>query len=203
MVAVKGESVPQQTVVVGVLADTHLPRRMSRLPEVVLRVFEGVDLILHAGDVDRIELLHELAALAPLQAVRGNLHFRDLSDGGRDLPVDLQLTIAGRHVVVNHGGWPDLMSLAGDYVAERFLGLNADRLNRHLAARLLPMYPQADVIIFGHSHQAYQAWHGQTFLFNPGGVCPTRRRVPSVGKLYLRPDSIEAEVIILQKGTAL
>jgi putative phosphoesterase len=188
------------TVVVGVLADTHVPRRMSRLPEAVLRIFKGVDLILHAGDVDRIELLRELAALAPLHAVRGNLHFRDLSDGGRDLPVDLQLTIAGRRVVVNHGGWPDLMSLAGDYIAERFLGLNADRLNRHIAARLLPMYPQADVIIFGHSHHAYQAWHGQTFIFNPGGVCPTRRRVPSVGKLYLGPDSIEAEVITLPKG---
>jgi putative phosphoesterase len=185
------------TVVVGVLADTHLPHRMSRLPDAVLRIFEGVDLILHAGDVDRIEQLHELAALAPLHAVRGNLHFRDLSDGGRDLPVDLQLTIAGRCVVVNHGGWPDLMSLAGDYIAERFLGLNADRLNRHIAARLMPMYTQADVIIFGHSHQAYRAWHGQTFIFNPGGVCPTRHRVPSVGKLYLGSDSVKAEVIRL------
>ena len=124
------------TVVVGVLADTHVPHRMSRLPEAVLRIFEGVDLILHAGDVDRIELLHELAALAPLHAVRGNLHFGDLSDGGLDLPVELQLTIAGRRVVVNHGGWPHFVSQAGDWIAERFLGLNADRLNRHIAARL-------------------------------------------------------------------
>ncbi len=190
-----------ETVVVGVLADTHLPRRMSRLPEAVLRIFEGVDLILHAGDVDRIELLHELAALAPLHAVRGNLHFGDLSDGGLDLPVELQLTIAGRRVVVSHGGWPHLISQAGDYIAERFLGLNADRLNRHIAARLAPRYPQADVIIFGHSHQAYQAWHGATFIFNPGGVCPTRHRVPSVGKLYLGPDTVKAEVIVLSEGT--
>jgi putative phosphoesterase len=189
------------TVVVGVLADTHLPHRMSRLPDAVLRIFAGVDLILHAGDVDRIELLHELAGLAPLHAVRGNLHFGDLSDGGLDLPAELQLTIAGRRVVVNHGGWPHLVSQAGDWVAERFLGLSADRLNRHIAGRLVRMYPQADVIIFGHSHHAYQAWHGETFIFNPGGVCPTRRRVPSVGKLYLGPDTVEAEVIVLPKGT--
>ncbi len=190
-----------ETVVVGVLADTHLPRRMSRLPEAVLRIFEGVDLILHAGDVDRIELLHELAALAPLHAVRGNLHFRDLSDGGRDLPVDLQLTIAGRHVVVNHGGWPHFASKATDWVAERLLCIGGDRVNRRIVARLMPMYPQADVIIFGHSHQAYQAWHGQTFIFNPGGVCPTRRRVPSVGKLYFGPDGVKAEVIRLAEAS--
>jgi putative phosphoesterase len=186
--------------VVGVLADTHLPHRMSRLPDAVLRIFASVDLILHAGDVDRIELLHELAALAPLHAVRGNLHMGDLSDGGRDLPVEVQLTIAGRQVVVNHGGWPHFVSLAGDWIAERFLGLNADRLNRHIAARLARQYPRADVIIFGHSHQAYQAWYGATFLFNPGGVCPTRRRVPSVGKLYLGPDTVKAEVIRLAEA---
>ncbi len=188
------------TVVVGVLADTHVPHRMSRLPDAVLRIFEGVDLILHAGDVDRIEQLHELAALAPLHAVRGNLHFRDLSDGGRDLPAELQLTIAGRRVVVNHGGWPHFASKAVDWLVESFLGVGGDRLNRRIAARLVHMYPQADMIIFGHSHQAYQAWHGQTFIFNPGGVCPTRRRVTSVGKLYLGPDTVEAEVIPLSEG---
>ena len=191
------------TVVVGVLADTHLPHRMSRLPASVMRIFEGVDLILHAGDVDRIELLHELAALAPLHAVRGNLHFRDLSDGGRDLPAELQLTIAGRRVVVNHGGWPHFASKAGDWLVESFLGVGGDRLNRRIAARLVHMYPRADVVIFGHSHQAYQVWHSQTFIFNPGGVCPTHRRVPSVGKLYLGPDTVEAEVIVLSGGIKL
>ena len=188
------------TVVVGVLADTHLPHRMSRLPDAILRIFEGVDLILHAGDVDRIERLHELAALAPLHAVRGNLHFGDLSDGGLDLPAELQLTIAGRRVVVTHGGWPHLASQAGDWLAESFLGLGGDRLNRHIAGRLARLYPRADVIVFGHSHHAYQAWHNATFIFNPGGVCPTRRRVPSVGKLYLGPDTVEAEVIALAEA---
>ena len=190
----------EQTVVVGVLADTHLPHRMSRLPDAVLRIFEGVDLILHAGDVDRIERLHDLAALAPLHAVRGNLHMRDLSDGGRDLPAELQLTIAGRRVVVNHGGWPHLVSQASDWLVESFLGVGGDRLNRRIAGRLVRLYPRADVIIFGHSHQAYCAWHGETFIFNPGGVCPTRRWVPSVGKLYLGPDGVKAEVIRLAEA---
>lgn len=183
--------------VVGVLSDSHLPYRLRRLPDEVLRIFGDVDLILHAGDVDRIEFLGDLAALAPLHAVRGNLHWRDLSDGGRDLPADLRLTVAGREVVVNHGGWTGLFSQAGDWFVESLIMPGGDRLNERMANRLVALYPQADVVVFGHSHRAYYAWHNRTFVFNPGAVCPTKRQIPSVGRLYLGPDSIEAEVVPL------
>lgn len=187
----------QDSVTVGVLADTHLPYRMQRLPDTVVHVFQDVDLILHAGDVDRVECLSDLAALAPLYAVRGNPHFGDLSDGGRDLPVELQLTIGGHKVVVSHGGWPGFWSKAGDWFFENLLEPNKDILNERIANRLAQLYPQADIIFFGHSHRPYQAWHHRTLIFNPGAVCPTRREVPSVGKLYLGPNCIEAEVIPL------
>ena len=39
---------------VGVLADTHLPFRLKRLPGEIMDIFRGVDLILHAGDVDQL-----------------------------------------------------------------------------------------------------------------------------------------------------
>lgn len=185
------------TVSVGVLSDSHLPYRMERLPEEVLDIFRDVDLILHAGDVDRIEYLNGLAALAPLQAVRGNLHFTDLSDGGRDLPVTLQFTIAGHRLVVDHGGWPDFQSLARDWLLENLVRPSKDVLNQRIAQRLIRLYPQADVIIFGHSHRAYQVWHGGTLIFNPGAICPTPQQVPSVGRLYLSANTIEAEVIPL------
>jgi putative phosphoesterase len=187
----------QGTIAIGILADTHLPYRMQRLPDKVLHIFRDVDLILHAGDVDRIEYLGDLAALAPLHAVQGNPHFWDLSDGGRDLPAELQLTIAGHKVVVSHGGWPSFWSKAGDWLVENLLKYSLDMLNQRIANRLARRYPQADIIFFGHSHQPYQAWHHRTLIFNPGAVCPTRRQVPSVGKLYLGPDNIEAEVIPL------
>ena len=184
-------------VTVGVMADTHLPYRMQRLPDKVFDVFRDVDLILHTGDVDRIEHLSHLTALAPLYAVRGNPHFWDLSDGGRDLPVELQLTIAGRQVVVSHGGWPSFWSKAGDWFIENLLKPSKDILNDRIAKRLAQLYPQADIILFGHSHRPYQVWHHQTLIFNPGAVCPTQRQIPSVGKLYLGPDSLEAQVIPL------
>jgi putative phosphoesterase len=187
----------RDTAIVGVLADTHLPYRMNRLPDKIFTIFRDVDLILHAGDVDRIEYLSELTALAPLHAVRGNLHFVDLSDGGRDLPVDLRLSVAGRDVVVNHGGWTGLWSQAGDWFVENLIRPGGERLNQRMADRLAGLYPQADVIVFGHSHLPYRVWHNRTLIFNPGSVCPTERRSPSVGRLYLGYNEIEAEVVPL------
>lgn len=184
-------------VTIGLLSDTHLPYRMRQLPNEILDIFRDVDFILHAGDVDRIEYLSDLVALAPLHAVRGNLHFTDLSDGGRDLPLELHLTIAGRNVVVNHGGWPHLLSQAGDWLVENLIKLGKDAMNSRMAHRLAQQYPHADVIIFGHSHRHYRAWHNGTLILNPGAVCPTTRETPSVGKLYLSPQAIEVEVISL------
>lgn len=184
-------------VTVGVLSDTHLPYRLQRLPDQVLHIFQDVDLILHAGDVDRIEYLSELATLAPLQAVRGNPHFTDLSDGGRDLPVELKLTVAGYDIIVNHGGWSHFWSQAVDWLVGSLLAPSTDLLNQRIANRLAWLYPQADIVLFGHSHQPYRAWGNGTLIFNPGAVCPTFRRVPSVGKLYLGPSTVDAEIILL------
>jgi len=182
---------------VGVISDTHLPYRMACLPRQVTDLLRGVDVILHAGDVDRLDYLEPLRKLAPVYAVQGNVHFLELSDGGSDLPVALHLTLAGHHIVLTHGGWPDLWAKAWDWVVEHLLWPGGERVNRRIARRLLRQYPDARVIIFGHTHRAYQAWHGDTLLFNPGGVCPTSGRVPSLGILQLRPDHIEAQVIAL------
>jgi putative phosphoesterase len=182
---------------IGILSDTHLPYRMQKLPYMIFDIFRDVDIILHAGDVDRIHLLQNLAALAPLHAVRGNPHFTDFSDGGRDLPLELQFTIAGRQVVVTHGGWPHLWSQASDWFFENLFRPDKDVLNRRIAKRLARRYPHADAVVFGHSHRSYQAWHNGTFIFNPGAVCPTRGQVPSVGKLYLEAGTIKAEVVPL------
>jgi putative phosphoesterase len=182
---------------VGILSDTHLPYRMQQLPQGIFDVFRDVDIILHAGDVDRIDHLQSLTALAPLHAVRGNLHFRDFSDGGWDLPLELQFTIAGWQVVLTHGGWPNIWSQAGDWFLEDLLRINRDMLNQRIANRLSRLYPHASAVVFGHSHRPYQAWHGETFIFNPGAVCPTRGEVPSVGKLYLEAGTIKAEVVPL------
>jgi len=186
----------QDHCLVGVMADSHLPYRLKSLPPQIFSIFEDVDLILHAGDVDQFDYLAELEQLAPVHAVRGNLHFTDLSDGGlATLPLDLKLEIAGYKVVVNHGGWSGFLSLAGDWFMERIFDPSRQSVNRRIANRLLRRYPEADVLIFGHSHYPYKAQHGDSLLFNPGGVCPYQQFPASVGKLRLSPNLVEAHVM--------
>jgi predicted phosphodiesterase len=184
---------------VGVLADTHLPFRLKRLPDQIPDLFRGVDMIVHAGDVDQLEHLHALQALAPLYAVRGNLHFKptELSHGGLELPFELRFSLLGHRVIVNHGGWPNFWALAGDWFWEKMLERERKRANARIGRRLLRMYPEADVIIFGHTHRPYNTWHEGTLLFNPGGVAPGRKDAPSVGRLELSPGHVEATIIPL------
>lgn len=190
----------RETVLVGVMADSHLPNRLTSLPAKVFSLFEGAELILHAGDVDQPEYLVDLERIAPVLAVRGNPHVLELSDGGMGkLPQDLRLEIAGHKVVVNHGGWTGLPSLAADWFMEKLLSPGRQAVNVRIARRLLTQYPEADVIIFGHSHFPFEERHGRSLLFNPGGVCPFRHCPPSVGRLRLSRDLVEAHVLLLDE----
>ena len=61
---------------IGLISDTHIPDRLSLLPENVIKAFEGVDLILHAGDVTDYEVIEKLEKIAPVLAVEGNMDRR-------------------------------------------------------------------------------------------------------------------------------
>ncbi|MEK6698468.1 MAG: metallophosphoesterase family protein, partial [Nitrospirota bacterium] len=58
---------------VGVLSDTHIPVTVKSLPPAIFDIFKDVDLILHAGDVVELSVLDELRAIAPVEAVAGNM----------------------------------------------------------------------------------------------------------------------------------
>lgn len=55
---------------IGVISDTHVPSRAHRVPDAVLRHFEDVELIVHAGDLSTLGVLDQLAAYAPVEAGR-------------------------------------------------------------------------------------------------------------------------------------
>jgi putative phosphoesterase len=137
-----------------VLADTHLrPDRRRTLPDEVWAAADRADLVLHAGDVLTADLLDALAERAPTHAVLGN---NDVALR-RDLPETLELDVDGVAVAMVHDSGPS----AG----------RARRLHRR--------FPEADIVVFGHSHLPLdeQGVDGQR-LFNPGS--PTeRRRAPS------------------------
>lgn len=157
---------------IGVLSDTHIPYRGRSLPSIVWKTLEGVDLILHAGDINHPDLLDDLNLIAPVHAVLGNTDPYELQ---LQLPVTKILTLEGYKLGLVHG--------------DGFGGSTIDRAAKAFSDEEL------DIIVFGHSHQPYCAFHGKTLFFNPGS--PTdKRRMPyySFGLLHLE-ETLRAELI--------
>lgn len=152
---------------VVVVADTHMRRGSSRrLPEPAVDWLTTADVVLHAGDVVHAEVLGELPTSAPVHAVRGN---NDAELVGV-LPETLELELAGVPVAMVHDS-----------------GRTQGR-----AARLRRWFPDAAVVVFGHSHVPVneEGADGQV-LFNPGS--PTeRRRQPhhTIGVLELADGAV-------------
>lgn len=189
-----------QEMTIGVLADTHLPYRLKTLPQRVFEIFADVDLILHAGDVDKIDYLADLAALAPLQAVRGNIHFSDFSLGGINLPAQINLTLLNHRFVVQHGhrgGPAEILFKLPEIIMSSLSREGAEALNWRTAHRLKKQHPTANCIVFGHTHYAFCRQIDETLCFNPGPVATVRQQKASVGLLHLTPTEIHPQIIPL------
>jgi uncharacterized protein len=141
------------TVRVVVVADTHLKRAWPNrvLPDAAVAILRTADVVLHAGDITQAEHLELIADLAdaPVHAVLGN---NDPELDGA-LPETLELELAGVRIAMIHDSGP----------------------TRGRERRLHERFPDADVVVFGHSHVPWNAVgvDGQ-LLFNPGS--PTERR---------------------------
>lgn len=196
-----------EAVRLGVLADTHMPHRLPGLPSGVVEVFAdaAVDLILHAGDVDDPRFLEPLSYLAPVIAVQGNFHPQDFSLSHAGLPSHANLILCGRRLVLIHGHRPGLIGFWRRVIAFAALRLGLlarERINHHIARWLGRRFPWADVIVFGHTHQPFQAQINDTFFFNPGAVWQEDNLVPSVGLLTLGCERLETQIVplTLEKG---
>lgn len=147
---------------VALLSDTHSPRYWKRCPPRVADALDGVDAILHAGDVCRAETLDELSRFAPVHAVLGNNDGPDVAQWGAPETVELEL----------------------DGLAVAMIHDSGTRVGR--PARLRRMFPSADLVIFGHSHIPWDETHDGQRSINPGS--PTdRRRQPhgTMGELVI------------------
>ena len=154
---------------IGLVSDTH---GMFR-PE-LFRALDGVELILHAGDVGPDEILARLATIAPVQAVYGNTD----APGRALLRESIQLTIDGVRIHVSHGhevGSPDPERLAAKY--------------------------DADVIVYGHTHRQLVARVADRLIVNPGAAGARRFNLqPSVGVLTITDGRADAALIPLAGG---
>jgi uncharacterized protein len=137
----------------AIISDTHLPRGARRLPDACLERLRAADAILHAGDFVAASVLAELEALGPpVHAVRGNVDSPELR---ARLPETRVVEADGARIAMVHDGGP------------------ADRRLERLRAR----FPDADAVVFGHSHLPILEERDGFAIFNPGS--PTdRRRAP-------------------------
>jgi putative phosphoesterase len=147
---------------VGVIADTHSPEFLDRLPDAVFEALAGSELILHAGDINSEETLAALRRIAPVEAVRGD-HDRSLA-----LPESRELVVEGKRIVVVHGQRSRWLEEPNTVLWT--LSLGHFRPHRGLPRALRRRFPRADAIVYGHTHRARAETIDGVLLFNPGGV---------------------------------
>ena len=59
--------------IIGLISDTHIPKRAMCIPQRVFEIFKNVDFIIHAGDLVELTVIDELEQIAPVLAVHGNM----------------------------------------------------------------------------------------------------------------------------------
>ncbi|WP_343351233.1 metallophosphoesterase family protein [Pseudomonas sediminis] len=148
---------------IGLIADTHNLLR----PE-ALAALQGVDHLIHAGDIGGPHILTELERIAPLSVVRGN---NDQEAWADDIPETLTLRFEDTTLYVLH----DLKQL------------NID-----------PRALEIDVVIAGHSHKPLHEERNGVLYLNPGSAGPRRFKLPiGVGILHIEDRRVQAELITL------
>jgi putative phosphoesterase len=134
----------------AIISDTHLPRGGRRLPAACVEHLRAADAILHAGDLSDLSVLEELEALGPpVHAVRGNVDSAALQ---ARLPLTRVVDAGGARIAMVHDA-----------------GAAHGRLQR-----MRRRFPEAQAVVFGHSHIPLLESAGGFTIFNPGS--PTERR---------------------------
>ncbi len=155
---------PLSQQLIGVISDTH-----GLLRPQAVQALQGVELIIHAGDIGHPRVLAALDEIAPVKAVRGNT---DRGEWARRLPLSLLLEVGGARLSVLH----DLQALD----------------------RSLPSRPQFQAVIYGHSHQPRSECRDGVLYLNPGSAGPRRFTLPvTIALLQVQEGRLEAEVVDL------
>src|SRR5256714_12806963 len=159
---------------VGVISDTHIPH-FKKLPEAIWEHLAGVELIIHAGDLSILSVLNELETIAPIVAVQGNVEYEEVV---MKLPIKREVVVGHCRIGIVH-----------------ILG---ESHNRVRVAR--QEFPNARVVVYGHSHIPCNEEHDGQLLFNPGSATDRRRQLRcSIGLLYVDDgtQSVRGEIIWL------
>jgi uncharacterized protein len=163
------------TKMVGVISDTHVPKRVNCIPKRVFEIFKGVDYIIHAGDLVELAVIDELEHIAPVLAVCGNSDGLDVTNA---LPKHTLLKVFDWNIGVIH----DQNIQDGlDSISEIEKGNGFD------------------VLVYGHTHIAKVSRKGKILCINPGSPTDPGGTLnkPSVAILKITRETITPEIITL------
>ncbi len=164
---------------IGLISDTHFPRRGKKLPQKVISTFKeaNVSLIIHAGDFEDLAVINELEQIAPVSGVHGNMCNAEVR---AKYPASKILHIEDLIIGVTHG------SQGPDGFYERIMD-TFDNGN------------MPDIIIYGHTHKAEQKKIGKTLFINPGS--PTDRKFAkqnSIALLKIKGSEIDIQFVLIE-----
>ena len=202
---------------IGVVADTHVGEHLPVLPPEVAEVLDGVDLILHAGDLTDAVVLEELGRIAPVVAVRGN-HDDEAGVGG--LPRDAVVEAGGRRIGLTHGARTKAVELP----AAALSLLTARTVLLGFEGAMRRRFGDVDCVVVGHLHMPIHRMVDGALLFSPGAVfvpeldpgyswsslpargyrrfrdrLPPAARIPGVGLIEAGPSGLTARVVPLTR----
>jgi len=158
---------------IAVLSDTHLPRGGRRLAPECLELLARAALLLHAGDFTTVEVLDQLASLAPVEAVCGNIDEPALK---AVLPERVVVEAGAVRIGIVHDAGP----------------------RERRATRLAAAFPDCAAVVYGHTHLPEISLHQGVWILNPGS--PTeRRRSPhrSMITLDIDGDALRPRLVVL------
>ena len=167
------------------ISDTHVPDRVKSLPDSILSALKKmpIDGILHAGDAANWKAVRQLEEIAPVKIVQGN---RDWLLG-MPFPRHISFSIYDVNITLAHGH-----RTMGHYLVDKWVtikeGYRFERYYQHLAQD----FPQADVILFGHTHHQTVQWVDGQLFFNPGAAYPCKYNHyrPQFGVISITPEGV-------------
>ena len=165
----------EATKTIGLISDTHVPKKALNVPRRVFEVFQNVDFIIHAGDLVELSVVDELEQVAPVLAVHGNLDSIEVNDA---LPVLNSLKVFGWKIGVMHD--PEVSN-------------GSDKMVR------IAEENGFNVFVYGHTHSPRIKWESGILYINPGSPTDPASFLikPSVALLQITQKAITPQIISL------
>ncbi len=167
---------------IGLISDTHVPDAVDRIPPEVSRAFQGVELILHAGDIYIASVLDELEKVAPVLAARGDDDYALRDPRVSEIQ---RITVEGVSIYVIHSSqyWArDLIVRPGEHELDAAPG----------------------IVVFGHTHRDHLQRVERSLLVNPGSATlpQYQMRLGTVALLDVDQGEAKARIVELDSVAA-